>query len=163
MWNILTWIDNGYYLHDSRKKNNYICKKEKMFMSVYYCFSNFYQYYEKIKYQKFMKLVKKTKNKLKIKLCIEGGQVLFSKWKELYEENLHSFCGKYYLLNCNWQKRMFPVSEMLTKHSWHWSKMEGLTTPQASFSFTRTSLLSNHLWEAVKAKTLNRILIRITR
>lgn len=42
-------------------------------MSVYYCFSNFYQYYEKIKYQKFMKLVKKTKNKLKIKLCIEGG------------------------------------------------------------------------------------------
>lgn len=44
-----------------------------MFMSVYYCFSNFYQYYEKIKYQKFMKLVKKTKNKLKIKLCIEGG------------------------------------------------------------------------------------------
>lgn len=32
-------------------------------MSVYYCFSNFYQYYEKIKYQKFMKLVKKTNSK----------------------------------------------------------------------------------------------------
>lgn len=105
-------------------------------------------------------LKKQTQNKT---LYRGGGQVLFSKWKELYEENLHSFCGKYYLLNCNWQKRMFPVSEMLTKHSWHWSKMEGLTTPQASFSFTRTSLLSNHLWEAVKAKTLNRILIRITR
>lgn len=92
-----------------------------------------------------------------------GGRFYFQNGKNFMRKTCTVFCGKYYLLNCNWQKRMFPVSEMLTKHSWHWSKMEGLTTPQASFSFTRTSLLSNHLWEAVKAKTLNRILIRITR
>lgn len=42
-------------------------------MSVYYCFSNFYQYYEKIKYQKFMKLVKKNEKQTQNKTLYRGG------------------------------------------------------------------------------------------